>query len=203
MPDNHPWKVLSTRQILDTPHLKIREEQVEIPNGPIIPDYYIIENRGWVGIVPVTADGRFLINQQYKHGIGREVLEFPAGAIDPHEIEPLDTARRELMEETGYTFDDEHVELLAHMYANPTGAITEIWWYLAHNVRLTGTPKDDPAEVIETRLITPAELLGLIHCGRFVVQGQISAAYMALERLGLLALRPELQPIREPKQTQP
>jgi ADP-ribose pyrophosphatase len=193
MPNNHPWKVLSTRQILDTPYLKIRSEEVAVPNGPVIPDYYIIENRGWAGIVPVTADGRLLINLQYKHGIGLEVLEFPAGAIDPHEVNPLETAHRELMEETGYSFSDDNVEFLAHMYANPTGALTEVWWYLARDVRQTGIPKDDPLEVIENQLVTPAELLDLIHSGRFAVQGQISAAYMALERLGLLTLAPELK----------
>jgi 8-oxo-dGTP pyrophosphatase MutT (NUDIX family) len=186
MQKNHPWKVLSYQQVLDTPYLKIRCEQVAIPDGPTIYDYYIIENRGWVGVVPVTEDGRFLLNLQYKHGIGLEVLEFPAGAIDPHETDPLETARRELMEETGYSFGDEQVEFLAHMYANPTGARTEIWWYLARGVRKTCTPKDDPLEVIENQLVTPAELLDLIHSGRFAVQGQISAAYMALEKLGFL-----------------
>jgi hypothetical protein len=93
MTRHSPWTTLSFRQILDTPYLKIRCEQVAVPNGPIIPDYYIIENRGWVGIVPVTEDGRFLINKQYKHGIGCEVLEFPAGGIDAHEDDPLITAR--------------------------------------------------------------------------------------------------------------
>ncbi|MGH2507921.1 MAG: NUDIX hydrolase [Ktedonobacteraceae bacterium] len=192
MPKNHPWNVLAYQQIVDTPYFKLRCEQVAVPNGPVIPDYYIIENRGWVGIVPLTADGRFLINLQYKHGLGQEVLEFPAGGIDPHEVDPLETAHRELMEETGYSFKDEDVEFLAHMYANPTGAVTEAWWYLARNVCQTGKPKDDPVEVIETQLVTPAELLKLIHSGRFAVQGQISAAYMALERLGLLSLSPSL-----------
>ena len=193
MPKNHPWKVLSSRQIIDTPYLKVRSEELAVPGGPIVPDYYIIENRGWVGIVPVTEDGRFLINLQYKHGIGLEVLEFPAGAIDPEETDPLETARRELMEETGYSFSDDQVEFLAHMYANPTGAITEIWWYLARNVRKTGTSKEDPLEVIENSLISAAELLELIHTGRFAVQGQISAAYMALEKLGYLVPGRDLQ----------
>ena len=103
---NHPWKTLSYQQVIDTPYLKIRCEQVAVPNGPVIPDYYIIENRGWVGIVPLTEDGRFLLNNQYKHGIGSEVLEFPAGGIDSHEDDPVITARRELMEETGYSFED-------------------------------------------------------------------------------------------------
>jgi 8-oxo-dGTP pyrophosphatase MutT (NUDIX family) len=186
MPTHHPWKVLSHQQVLNTPYLKVRCEQVEVPGSPVVADYYIIENRGWVGVVPLTEDGRFLINLQYKHGIGLEVLEFPAGGIDSHETDPLETARRELMEETGYSFSDERVEFLAHMYANPTGARTEIWWYLARDVRRTGMPKVDPLEVIENQLVTPAELLDLIHSGRFAVQGQISAAYMALERLGLL-----------------
>lgn len=193
MPKNHPWKVLSTQQLLNTPYLKIRREEVEIPGGPIVPDYYIIENRGWVGVVPITEDGRFLINLQYKHGIGLEVLEFPAGGIDPHETDPLETARRELMEETGYSFSDDRIEFLAHMYANPTGARTEIWWYLARDVRKTGTPKDDPLEVIENQLVTPVELLELIHSGQFAVQGQISAAYMALEKLGFLVPSPALK----------
>jgi len=188
MAKNHPWTTLSYRQVIDTPYLKVRCERAAVPNGPIIQDYYIIENRGWVGIVPLTGDGHFLINNQYKHGIGHEVLEFPAGGIDAHEDDPLVTARRELMEETGYSFEDGQIELLAHMYANPTGARTRIWWYLARNVRKTGTPKDDPVEIIENRLITPKELLELIHKGDFAVQGQIAAAYLALERLGYITI---------------
>jgi len=188
MPKQQPWKVLSTRQVLDTPYLKVRCEEVAVPGGPVIPDYYIIENRGWVGVVPVTEDGRFLINKQYKHGIGLEVIEFPAGAIDPGEDDPLETARRELMEETGYSFQNDEVERLAQFYANPTGARTLVWWYLARNVRKTSTPKPDPFEVIENELVTAAELLAMIHNGTFCVQGQVGAAYMALERLGYLTL---------------
>ena len=179
-----PWKVRSFERILDTPYLRVRREEVEIPEGIIVPDYYIIENRGWVGIVPYTEDGHFLINTQYKHGIGLEVVEFPAGGIDEGEDDPVLTAHRELMEETGYSTD--RMELLAHMLANPSGAVTRIWWYLARDVRKTGEQKIDPVEVIENRLVTPAELLQLIHSGEFAVQGQIAAAYMALERLGFL-----------------
>jgi 8-oxo-dGTP pyrophosphatase MutT (NUDIX family) len=181
-----PWVTRAAERVLDTPYLKVRREEVLLPDGTLIPDYYIIENRGWVGIVPLTSDGRFLLNRQYKHGIGLEVLEFPAGAIDPHEDDPLLTAHRELMEETGYSVAAEKIELLAHMYANPTGARTRIWWYLARDVAKTGEQKVDPREVIENLLVTPRELLALIHSGQFAVQGQIAAAYMALERLGYL-----------------
>jgi 8-oxo-dGTP pyrophosphatase MutT (NUDIX family) len=186
MHDKQPWKVIATERVLHSPYLSIRREQVQLPNGEIIPDYHIIENRGWVGVVPVTEDGRLLLNLQYKHGIGMEVLEFPAGGIDPHEDDPRQTALRELMEETGYSVEAGKLDFLAHMLANPTGAETRIWWYIAYDVRKTGEPKPDPAEVIENRLVTPLELLHLIHTGQFAVQGQIAAAYMALERLGYL-----------------
>ena len=181
------WKTLSSYQVIDTPYLKVRCEQVAVPGGIVIPDYYIIENFGWVGVVPFTEDGHFLINRQYKHGIGLEVMEFPAGGIDPDEIDqPLMTAHRELMEETGYSVESGNIELLAQMHANPTSALTRIWWYLARNVRKTGTPKVDPVEEIENVLVTPKELLELMHSSEFAVQGQIAAAYMALERLGFV-----------------
>lgn len=187
MVEHRPWQTLSYQRILDTPYLKIRREEVAVPGGPVIPDYYIIENRGWVGVVPLTEDGHFLLNKQYKHGIGRAVIEFPAGGIDADEHDPMLTARRELMEETGYSVMDGQLEPLAHFYANPTGALTRVWWYLARNVRKTGEPKEDPVEVIENFLVTPAELLSMIHDGDFAVLGQVGAAYMALERLGYLS----------------
>src|SRR5258708_9546564 len=101
MAKNHPWTTLSYQQVIDTPYLKVRCERAAVPNGPIIPDYYIIENRGWVGTVPFPEDGHFLINNQYSNGIGREVLEFPPGGIDAHEANPLEPPGRKLMEETG------------------------------------------------------------------------------------------------------
>lgn len=180
------WRVLSTTQVLDATHLKVRKERVLLPNGVTIPDYYIIENRGWVGIVPVTPDGRFLINNQYKHGIGEYVLEFPAGGIDEGEDDPLIAAKRELIEESGYSAEQDKIELLSEMIANPTGAVTRIWWYLARDVRKTDEQKLDPAEEIENSLVTPAELLELIHSRKFSVQGQVAAAYIAMEKLGLL-----------------
>jgi ADP-ribose pyrophosphatase len=180
-----PWEVISTQRILDSHYLKIRSEHVKLPNGVLIPDYYIIENRGWVGILPFTEDGRFLINRQYKHGIGEEVLEFPAGMIEEGE-EPLETAHRELMEETGYSIASDEIEFLAEMVANPTGAQARIWWYLGRNARKTGVQNFDPGEDIQNFLVMPAELLALIHSGQFNIPGHIAAAYMALERLGFL-----------------
>jgi 8-oxo-dGTP pyrophosphatase MutT (NUDIX family) len=186
---DRPWEILEKSQVLDTPYLKIRSERIGLPDGTILPNYFIIENRGWVGVVPVTEDGRFLLNRQYKHGIGKEVLEFPAGGIDEHEDDPMEAAHRELMEESGYSAAPDKIELLSEQIANPTSAVTRVWWYLARDVCKTGNQKIDPAEVIENLLVTPAELLDLIHQGEFAVQGQIAAAYLALEKLRYFTIR--------------
>lgn len=182
------WNVLSSRRVVDATHLRVRSEEVELPDGTVIPDYYIIESRGWVGIVPLMSDGRFLINRQYKHGIGHEVLEFPAGGIDEGEHDPLQVAHRELMEETGYGVESDQITLLSEMIGSPTNSTSRVWWYLAQNVRKTGEQKLDPAEEIENLFVTPRELLDLIRSGDFAVQGHIAAAYLALERLGLLSI---------------
>src|SRR5260370_7909522 len=100
MPKNHPWKTRSYQQVIDTPYLKLRCERVAVPNGPVIQDYSIIENRGYAGIVPLTADGHFLINNQYKQGIDSEELEFPAVAIDAPHKNPLFTHSQELSAST-------------------------------------------------------------------------------------------------------
>ncbi len=111
---------------------------------------------------------------------------FQPGGIDEGEDEPLVAANRELMEESGYSAEPDKIELLTEMIANPTSAVTRIWWYLALDVRKSGEQKLDPAEEIENALVTPAELLQLIHNGQFSVQGQVAAAYMAMEKLGML-----------------
>src|SRR5260221_9588490 len=110
MPKNQPWKTLSYQQVIDTPHLKLRCERVAVPNGPVIQDYYIIENRGYAGIVPLTAEGHFLLNNQYKLCLGSEVLEFPVVAIDAHEQDPFITPRRGRKARKRASVDEDNVE---------------------------------------------------------------------------------------------
>ena len=59
---------------------------------------------GAVLIVPILPDGRLVLERQFRYPVGRVMLEFPAGKIDPDES-PLATAKRELREEVGYTAD--------------------------------------------------------------------------------------------------
>ncbi len=68
-------------------------------------DFYIIEAPTWVNVVAVTADNHIVLIEQYRHGIKSVTYEIPGGMVDPGESS-LDAAKRELIEETGYSSED-------------------------------------------------------------------------------------------------
>src|ERR1700674_5246747 len=76
----------------------------------------IIEHAPGAAVVAVDADGQVLLVRQMRPAVGTHLLELPAGLVDPGE-EPIDSARRELAEETGYAA--EHLELLVQFYTSP------------------------------------------------------------------------------------
>ena len=99
-----------------------------MPNGHIVDDYFVLEYNNWVNAVAVTEDNKVLMVYQYRHASGIISLEIPGGVIDDGE-DPQEALRRELLEETGYQFDD--FTLLSKLYANPSTANNHCWCYLA------------------------------------------------------------------------
>ena len=100
-----PWKLLDSENLVDVPWLKVAKEKCELPNGKVIDDFYTLWQPDWVMILPRTKDGKWVMTKQYRHGIQKIALEFPAGIIDKGET-PEDAAIRELQEECGYTLDE-------------------------------------------------------------------------------------------------
>lgn len=99
--DEHLREVpLSSDWILRGNFLQVKRDRIALPNGREATREYI-RHPGAAVIVPLFDDGRVLLERQYRYPIGRVVLEFPAGKLDPDET-PLRCAMRELVEETGY-----------------------------------------------------------------------------------------------------
>src|SRR6266478_5675600 len=100
--DPKPWKVLSSEYISRKFWYTVRVERIEVPNGTVIPEYWVQEYVPWVNVVAVTTDQKVLLLRQYRHGIGQINYEIPAGTTDPGETSMEAAARRELLEETGF-----------------------------------------------------------------------------------------------------
>lgn len=175
-----PWRVTASRYVVDTRHLRLREDTIELPDGTVVEGYFVRESRGFVVIFALTPDNRVVLVRQYKHGIGRIVLELPAGAIDPGET-PLETARRELSEETGY--EAPTMELVRSFVTDPTNADTVAHVFLAKGARQTGRQELDVTESIEVELATLADVRRFVRDGTIDVMPQAAAIYTVLDRL--------------------
>jgi ADP-ribose pyrophosphatase len=100
-----PYDVLGSRVVLSNPFLRVREDKVRGRETEGL--HYVVELPRAATIVPVLDDGRLLMIRQYRHSVGRAILELPGGRVDPAET-PEAAARRELVEETGYEASTYH-----------------------------------------------------------------------------------------------
>ena len=95
------WKVLKSEYLFKRPWLTVRRDCVELPDGRQNPEFYVLEYPDWVNVIAITEDGQFVMERQYRHGLGKTCFEISAGVMEKGET-PLEAAKRELMEETGY-----------------------------------------------------------------------------------------------------
>lgn len=171
--------------VIETPHLRLRCDEIELPSGKRVGPYYVRESRGFAVIFAMTGDERVVLVHQYKHGIGRCVLELPAGGIDLGET-PAACARRELAEETGYVGDPTELEPLGTYVFDPTSSTTTYHLYLARNARPLLPQACDDTEEISLELATFTALRRYIRDGTIEVGVHIASIYTALEHLGKL-----------------
>lgn len=177
------WLVLRSEYVIETPFLRLRRDEIEVPGGRRIDGYYVRESRGFAVIFAVTPDERVVLVRQYKHGIGARMLELPAGGIEPDES-ALACAERELAEETGYAGD--RAQFVAELVADPTNANFRFSVFLVRDATLRFEQHLDETEAIDVELATFAELRNLVRDGSIVVGSQLASIYATLDHLGRL-----------------
>jgi len=182
---NGGWLVVASQIVIETPHLRLRRDEIELPDGTRIGNYYVRESRGFSVVFAVTADERVVLVRQYKHGVAERVLELPAGAIDPGETAQA-CARRELAEETGYVADPPELELLGNFIFDPTSSTTRYHLFLARDARPLLAQSLDQTEQIEVELATFDELRRFVRDGTIDVGPHVASIYFALDKLGRL-----------------
>ncbi|HET7812746.1 MAG TPA: NUDIX hydrolase [Candidatus Baltobacteraceae bacterium] len=180
--EKQPWRVTGSSYVVDTKFLRLRKDTIELPDGHVVEDYFVRESRGFIIVCAVTNDNRILLVRQYKHGIGKELLELPAGAIDPGET-PEQTALRELREETGYTAGSmEHVRTFI---VDPTNSDTVAHLFIARNARRTHEQDLDSTESIAVETVDADGLRRLVREGIIDCMPHVAAIYLLFD-LGVL-----------------
>lgn len=100
--DNRKWKVLKSEKLLSKgTWMNLRQERVQLPSGSIVPEWFVLEFPTWINVIAITKDGLFVMEDQYRHALGQTHFELVAGVVDEGET-PLEAAKRELSEETGF-----------------------------------------------------------------------------------------------------
>jgi 8-oxo-dGTP pyrophosphatase MutT (NUDIX family) len=175
------WKVLASEYLFNVPWLTIRKEKCELPNGKIMPAYYIIEYPSWVSVVALTKDNNAVFVKQYRHGLGVVSTEIPGGVVDPGET-PEVAARRELKEETGYEF--ESLEYLGKVSPNPATSTNYMHMFLARGGEKVSEQSLDETEDVEVILYTLDEVKQLLKENKIVQSLHVTTLFYALTKLG-------------------
>jgi ADP-ribose pyrophosphatase len=154
-------RFVSGEQVFDGTLLKVHRDRVRLPDGSQGVREYI-RHPGAVAIVPLFDDGRVLLERQYRYPSRREFIEVPAGKVD-HGEPHLDTAKRELLEETGYEAAEWQRLGVIHTAIAYTDEAIEL--FLAKKLVHRGR-KLDQGEFLENLVIGFDEAVAMIRDGR-------------------------------------
>lgn len=181
--DDKKWKVLSSQYLSRRPWFTARVEEVELPDGRRIPEYYLLDYPNWVNTIAITREGQFVFVRQYRHGIGQTNYELCAGVCEPEDESPQVSAQRELLEETGYGKGE--WQLYTVLSANPSTHTNLTYCFLATGVEKISDQHLDANEDLSVHLLTLDEVKELLQ--KDLIKQSLNAAplwkYMAENRL--------------------
>lgn len=159
------YKIVSSEYLIKRPWLTARRDKVQLPDGRINPEYYVLEYPTWINVIAITKEGQMVLVRQYRHGLQRTNFEIVAGCMEEGE-QPIDAAKRELMEETG--FGGGEWQEIMQLCANPSTTNNMTHSFLAKGVERISTQHLDATEDIEVYLFPQEEVRQMLERGDFV-----------------------------------
>ena len=159
------WKTLSSKQLIDRPWMRVRCDKVQLPDGRVHEEYYVLSYPSWVNVIAETEEGDIILERQYRHGLDIVSTEICAGVMEEGET-PLEAAQRELEEETGYT-GGEWKEIMT-VAPNPGVMDNLCHCFYAKRVRKTCEQHLDDTEDIDVLLCPKQEVKQMLIRGEFI-----------------------------------
>ena len=175
-----PWKILDSKYLYKTQGLALRIDRCEVDNGMIF-EPYVLECGTWVNVIALTKNREVILEKQYRHGVRQVMLEIPAGIMDEEDESPLQAAKRELLEETGYT-SERFIEV-GKVYPNPATHNNLTYSFLALDVEKVDQQHLDETEEIDVSLVSFDELISMAKEGSLPQALHVSALFFALAYL--------------------
>jgi 8-oxo-dGTP pyrophosphatase MutT (NUDIX family) len=163
--------------------MRLRADELELPDGTIVPNYYVRESFGFVTILALTPDRQVILVRQYRYGADSIHLELPAGMLVDGEA-PQECALRELAEETGY--EVARSESAAVYLPEPVRSTARAYVYVGFDARKTREPQLDPTEHLQAELAPLPRFREMLADGTIDAGASIAAGYRALDYLKLL-----------------
>lgn len=176
------WKVLDRKELFsDPPWVRLSVEHVETSRGARIENFYRVDLPEYVTIVAYTAEGQIVLEELYKHAVGRVMTAFPAGYLEPGE-DPIEAAKREFLEETGYAAEE--WRSLGSFVVDGNRGCGHAHLVVAHGARLVQKPEWDDTEEIKVVLLDPREVAKALTHGTFRTLSNAAGAFAALALSG-------------------
>ncbi len=178
-----PWHLKKSKYVLKDRWIAVRADECVTEHGHVVEPYYVFDYPDWIHLVAFDQDMRVLLIRLYRHGTQSINWEIPAGVVEDSE-EPVETAKRELMEETGCKA--ERYALLGSLTPNSATHRNRVHCLVAYGCRKVADPSLDDSEDIESAFTPVKDLLQMIDTGEFFQALHIAAIMLALRHAGLL-----------------
>ena len=167
---------ISSENIYDGTLLHVKKDKVELPNGDISYREWI-KHPGASAVIPVTDNNEIILVRQYRYPIQALTMEIPAGKLDVAGEDPLECAKRELEEETGYSAQE--YQFLTKL-ATTVGFSDEfIYIYAARGLK-AGQQHTDEDEFINVVTVPLAKAVEMVHSGE-ILDGKSVVAILMLQ----------------------
>ncbi len=156
------WDVLKDTKVYETPIFSLHQVEV-LPDKETTPKpFYVIQAPEWINVMALTESNEVVLVEQYRFGVDESTLEIPGGMVDAGES-PLEAAKRELLEETGFSSDN--WEFMGKTSANPAIFNNYAHLYIAKNCRKTAPQQTDGTEDIAIHILPINDFLNLVKDG--------------------------------------
>lgn len=168
------WHIVNSEELQSNRIFSLRKDTSVSPITGNEHDFFIVESPDWINVVALTDNDEVVLVEQYRHGSESVTIEIPGGMVDPGE-EPLQTAKRELLEETGYA--GENWIQIGEVFPNPAMQNNRCFTFLTTNCKKVSETNFDTTEYIVSYTQPESQIPNLVSQGKITHSLVVAAFY--------------------------